>query len=160
MIEKVYMENNGSAVFKCLKCGKFWPMKVSKYESLDRKVIIRCKCPCGHSQTVLLERRQWFRKATNLPGQYIQLVSGKKNNMGIMTVKDLSKDGLKAEINGNSTLIFNISDMLLLKFWLDDKRKSLIEKNAVIKNLKSNYICSKFCFQNDYDKAFGFYLTI
>lgn len=156
MTEKVFITDDNKATFVCPNCKKTKTVDISPYKNLNKMIRIKLKCSCGNSHTVLLERRKHYRKKTNVPGEYTQVNSGEKKNSGMMTVKDLSRTGLKIQLDEKSN--FKIGDRLMVSFHLDDKNQSPIRKEAVITNMKDSFVGVQFCRLDEYDKILGFYL--
>lgn len=156
MTEKVFITDDNRATFVCPNCEKTKTVDISQYKSLNRAIRIKLKCSCGHSHTVFLERRKHYRKETNFPGKYTQIISGEGKSSGMMTVKDLSRSGLKIKLNVRSNL--KVGDRLMVFFHLDDRNNSLIRKEAVIRNINDSFIGVQFCQADEYDKILGFYL--
>ncbi|OQY57522.1 MAG: hypothetical protein B6245_16595 [Desulfobacteraceae bacterium 4572_88] len=136
-LKKVFINNN-MASFVCPKCKKTVTMDVSKYKDINRAVRIEGQCVCGHSHTVLLERRKHYRKEVIIPGEY---VFGRKR--GMMTVMDLSRSGLKFEADETGKL--RVGDKLSVRFRLEDTNRTLIEKEVVIRTISGgNILGSEF----------------
>ena len=153
--KKVFMNEKNIATFVCPKCQKIKTADVSEYKDIDRAVRVKCRCSCRHSYSVLLERRKYYRKMTDLPGVY--LFEGEYRTP--MTVKDLSRNGLKFELKGKRHLM--VGDTLFVEFPLDDGKKTFIRKEIVIKMVTGRLIGAEFCDimpGNPVDKAIGFYL--
>jgi hypothetical protein len=140
--EKVFITAENKAAFICPKCKVSITKDVSKYKDIKKAVRLKSKCDdCGHSYIVLLERRKHYRKDVNIPGLYI---SEKEKVKKAMTVKDLSRSGLKFELtDGNSV---KIGDRLIVRFRLDDMNRTLIEKEVIVRTMRGqNMIGTEFC---------------
>ena len=74
-----------------------------------------------------------------------------------MTVVNISRNGIGFQIDGSTQ--FKIGDELLILFTLDGTNDSLIEKRAVIRFAKKNYIGSEFLGSFPPGKALGAYLV-
>ena len=165
MLEKIFVNDNNIAVFICPECKKSRKIDVSKYKNLDKASKIKCKCPCGNSYYAILEKRKFYRKKTNLPGIYINILSSigtdflEEVGRGTLKVTDVSRTGLQLTINILND--FRIDDKIMVEFRLDDKQKTLIKKKVIIKNINGTGIGAEFCTidpSNPADKAIGFYL--
>lgn len=76
-----------------------------------------------------------------------------------MTVKDLSGSGVKIKLNVEKD--FKIGDIISVEFRLNDKQRSPIKKNAVIKKISDLYLGLEFnslSSSDPSDKAIGFYM--
>lgn len=159
MAEKVFVTGNNMAVFECPQCKNGKSVDVSRYKDIRQVVRIKVKCPCGHSYKVVLERRKNFRKDVNFPGTYTQVLSDYREDKGGMTVKDLSGSGVKIKLNVEKD--FKIGDIISVEFRLNDKQRSPIKKNAVIKKISDLYLGLEFnslSSSDPSDKAIGFYM--
>ena len=182
-IKEVSLINENIAKIKCPKCHKSKSVDMSKYMTMDRVIIFKAKCICGHSYTVVLNRRDKFRKTTDFFGVYTNLSSGKEGQKGQMFVLDVSRSGLRLEIShvqlkmkdhdisvitGKQATFehkiqkpvdeINIGDKLLVEFRLDDTKKTLIKKEVIIRWMKMPYIGVEFNSQSLYDGSLGLYM--
>jgi hypothetical protein len=140
--EKVFINAENKATFICPKCRHSIIKDVSKYKDIKKVVRLKSKCDdCGYAYIVLLERRKHYRKDVNISGICI---SEKEKVKRAMTVKDLSRSGLKFELtDGNSV---QIGDKLTVKFRLDDINRTLIEKEVIVRTMRGqNMIGTEFC---------------
>lgn len=152
---KVFITKENKATFVCPKCQRMHTGDVSEYKDIDRAVRIKCKCGCGHVYSVLLERRKYYRKKTDLPGVYI---FGEFRTP--MRVRDISRTGLKFELKGKRHLM--PGDKLVVEFPLNDEKKTFIQKEIVIKTVNGLLVGTEFCEVtpgDPMDKAIGFYLV-
>ena len=157
--EKLFVTEDNKATFICPRCEKKRTIDVSEYKDSKKAVRIKRQCSCGHEQVVLLERRYYYRKEVSLPGVYsIENEDVKK----AMTVKDLSRSGMKIEVDDTS--VFKQGDRLVVEFCLDDSHETLIRKTVVIKKITPNTIGAQFAkgstgssIEKIYDTVIGFY---
>ena len=159
MTETVFVTESNMAVFECPQCNKGKSVDVSRYKDIRQAVRIKVKCPCGHTYRVVLERRKHFRKDVNFPGSYTHVLPDYREDKGGITVKDLSRSGIKIKLNVEKE--FKIGDILSVEFQLDDKQRSHIKKDAVIKKISGPYVGLEFNSidsSNPSDKAIGFYM--
>ncbi len=159
MPQKVFITDDKMATFICPECSETKAADVSKYKQINKEVRLKIKCACGFSYSVLLERRQQFRKTTAFPGKYTSLPSSGSIQQGDLTVKDISRTGLKLELKMMPGFI--VGDRLSVEFRLDDKQKTMIKKEVVVKKISNRFVGSEFCSldpSNPSDKALGFYL--
>jgi len=139
MVEKVFLNSENFANFLCPQCEKSWKKDLNNFKSHDKKIIFKCKCPCGHSFSVLLERRRHLRKNTDLGGAFIH---DKKKIRGIINIKNISKGGLGFELT--SDYLIGTGDIVLVRFILDDPFDTLISKETLIRKIKGRYIGAEF----------------
>ncbi|MFO7495842.1 MAG: PilZ domain-containing protein [Desulfobacterales bacterium] len=158
MNEKVYINRDDSATFVCPQCHRSKTVDVSHYMKVNRSVKVKCRCSCGHAYAVLLERRRHYRKPANLPGVYTHLVAGKQIDRGPMNVIDVSRSGLKLQPVSGTQRSFQVGEKLLVEFQLDDKTKSHLKKEVVVRTVTRQFIGTEFVADNYYENALGFYL--
>ena len=117
---------------------------------IDKEVKLKYRCLCKHSFSVILERRKYFRKEVKLAGSIIH-----KKTKAPFTVTDLSRYGLKITMFRKIDL--EIGDRLHIEFTLDDKNRSVVFKDVVVKNIHNKEAGVEFLSHEHYDK-FGAYL--
>lgn len=158
MTDNVFIYKDNKAIVICPKCEKSKTIDVS--EDIGSKYLVRLqhKCSCGYLYIVLLERRKRHRKIVNLPGTFIYSVSKEQVDKGLMTIQDITRAGLCFKLDANTKQKFNIGDKFLLEFHLDDKSRSLIKKEAIIRNIRGPFIGVEFSSVDLYDRALGLYM--
>ena len=130
MVKKIFITEDLHASISCDECGKIYKKDVSTFIGHKHSVKLRYTCKCGHSASVILERRRYIRKPREFKGF---IVSG-KNKDSIM-VNDLSRYGLKLSMDHAHEL--SIGDILCLEFFLDDPSKSRVTTHACVKRVIS-----------------------
>jgi len=150
MAQKVFITKSGKANFSCPECGKARQLDVSRFNSVEKEVKLKCKCQCKNVFSVILERRKQTRKKVDLSGI---LVLGKKKHP--VNVIDISRLGLK--IRAKELLNLNPQDRIVLKFTLDDVDKSQVSKEVIIRSINQTNIGAEFLSLEHYDKL-GSYL--
>ena len=156
MVEKIYVSAENTATFVCPKCSRSRTEDVSLYLEADREIKAKIRCKCGHRFETMVDRRKHYRKTTNLVGIYM---IEEKGITGQMTIKDISRGGLKFHIHAKP--VFQIGSRILVEFRLDDRNKTVISKSVIIKSLKDGYVGAQFASVDPtsaIDKAIGFYL--
>ena len=158
MTDNVFIYKDNKAIVICPKCEKSKTIDVS--EDIGSKYLVRLqhKCSCGYLYIVLLERRKRHRKIVNLPGTFICSVSKDQADKGLMTIQDITRAGPCIKLDANTKQKFNIGDKFLLEFHLDDKARSLIKKEAIIRNVRGPFIGVEFSSVDLYDRALGLYM--
>lgn len=125
------------ARFECPNCKITVVADVSQYRNIDKAVKIKCHCKtCGHYHSVLLERRQHYRKKVNIPGLYRWNQEKIKRPM---TVKNLSRSGLGFQPEIQKKL--KIGDLLFVEFHLDN---TLIKKKVIVRSTPGFHIGTEF----------------
>ena len=156
MVEKVYPTAENKVTFICPQCKKAKTADVSQFIHTCMSVKVSARCSCGHCWESLLDKRKYYRKVVNLPGAYQHIKGEKVLERGTMKVVDLSLGGIK--IKANSARNLQIDDRLEMKLQLDDVKKTIIRKNARVRNASGDYIGASFDKNAAYDLAIGFYL--
>ena len=156
MDQKVFISNNNTATFVCPQCGNVTTTDVSKYASLDQKVTVKCRCNCGNQFKVTLEKRRQFRKTVDLPGVYYHRMDNGDIGKGNMRILDISSNGFKLKLSVAQN--FAIGETIRVEFHLDDKRRTFIDKEVVVRNVTSNLVGTSFAPSEGDDPHLGFYL--
>ncbi len=153
MIRTIYVNNENKAVFICPACTKARTLDVSKFLAVKSNARIRAKCPCGHTYSVILERRKYYRKATNFAGVY---TTRHDKREWPISITNLSRSGL--EFTTSNVKNLKAGDQVDIEFRLDDSKKSLIKKRVTIRKIQGQQVGAEFFSIDQYDKAIGFYL--
>lgn len=156
MIQKVFITSKNTATFVCPECGNTSIANVSKYAAIDKKVTVNCRCICGHNFKVSLEKRRQYRKETDLPGVYFYEMGHGDVDKGIMRIVDISSNGFKLKLNVERQ--FKGGEKLRVEFHLDDKRRTFIQKEVIVRNVFKNLVGTSFAPTEGDDPALGFYL--
>jgi len=140
MMEKVFINSENIATFKCPECKKAWEKNLSKLGDHFKNSRIKCNCPCGFSFPVILEHRRHTRKKTKLTGAFMH---DKSKRRGLINVKNISKSGVGFDLSTNQFM--HVGDRLSLKFNLDDSEKSFLYKEVIVKKITGKYVGVEFC---------------
>ena len=123
---RVFVTSTFTATFSCSECGKSYSKDVSQFIGHQAQVKLKYKCKCGHSFSVILERRRSIRKERNLKGLIIQ---GQKKWNGLIT--DLSKHGIKFKLLEPAGL--EVQKTAEVRFTLDNPNQSEISRLVIVK---------------------------
>ncbi|MBC2710090.1 MAG: PilZ domain-containing protein [Desulfosarcina sp.] len=156
MDQTVFISNNNTATFHCPQCGKSKTTDVSRYASTDKKITVKCTCACGHRFRCRLEKRKQYRKYADMPGKFTLLGKGGPEDTGLVKVVDISTTGLKLKMTVPRT--FPIGAKLLVEFFLDDRKRTPMEKRVIVRNVSGLYVGASFHPNEPDDPALGFYL--
>jgi hypothetical protein len=156
MSEKVFINSQKMAKFVCPFCRKSKLADVSKYLELNKKLIVKVRCPCGNSFIASLEKRKQYRKETNLSGSFIHIPNEGARGKGYMTICNLSSTGMKLKVDYANPLY--IGDLLEVKFILDNLQNTPMNKKVIIKNIDMPFVGTEFPFTETEDQTIGFYL--
>jgi hypothetical protein len=91
MPQSVFFKDEYKAVFTCPECTKSKTVDFSKVLFKTNKISLKVKCPCGHIFPVIIERRKFYRKETNLSGVFMLENNSKELPM---TVTNISRSGM------------------------------------------------------------------
>ncbi len=156
MPQKVFITSKNTATFVCPKCGNSTVANVAKYAAIDKKITVNCNCTCGHRFSATIEKRRQYRKGTDLPGFYYHHRANGDTDKGSMRVVDISSNGLKLQLSVAAK--FSTDEKLRVEFYLDDKRRTFIKKEVIVRNVKNNLVGTAFAPNQGDDPALGFYL--
>lgn len=183
MVKKISINSDNKVVFVCPECKTSKTVDVSRYDNIDKAVTVKIRCQCNHTFSVVMEKRERLRKVTELYGVYTKLGAEADGQKGLLTIKDVSRSGLKSELNllrlkikqhdlsgitdkgdildfeiQNPDVDLDVGDKLLVEFHLDDGQRSLIKKEAIIRWINMPYIGVEFSSTELFDKALGFFM--
>lgn len=139
MTEKVFINDQKIATFKCPECEKSWTKDLSDFKDHDNFIRLKCKCPCGNSFSVSLDKRRHSRKDTNLGGAFIH---NSHKHRGLIEIKNISKSGIGFELSTDHSI--REGDRLELRFNLDDSEESYVCKEVIIRKVRGNYVGVEF----------------
>ncbi len=151
-IKKLFVGADGKVSYTCAECGRTKEIDVSKYLNLNKEIRFKSKCPCGDQKRLLVERRDSFRKNTQLSGLYLyekntDEMAGNANSAMIkkpIEVVNLSSSGLRFRIMEKHRL--KVGDTGIAEFVLNNKHRTLISQKVEIKNIKDDEVGARFCF--------------
>ena len=150
--QKVRLNPDNMGVIKCPHCGTTRTVNAAKLN--NPRGLLKARCKCGAAFQVLFEVRKAYRKETRLHGKYVKHAGDEEQ--GKIIVRNISLSGI-----GFTTLTkhnLKQGDKLKLKFTLDDKRRSEIEKDGIVKVVNDKSIGCQFMDFDQRDEALGFYL--
>lgn len=173
--EKHYPDKQNRITLRCEHCGHAKAVDISRYlnASGPLKISFTWKCPnchCDHSDcegcmekfcprkrqtAVEIERRKIPRKQVNL----ICSVISRDKKKHPARIQNLSQKGLHIHIKTDHRLHEGATSSV--EFFLDDAKKTLIQKDIVVKQLHRDSIKAEFTDTEDFsgsNRALGFYL--
>lgn len=153
--QRVFLNHREEGTFICPVCDKGVIRDLSQFADTQTALRLKCKCSCGNTYRVLVERRQHFRRPANLVGTF-SFYGGKGPPMkGLIKIRDISKSGIQFSVN--SMPDFKVGDKLLIEFTLDDEDRSQIREEGIVRRIHSNIIGVTFKTTDHYGKL-GQYL--
>jgi hypothetical protein len=151
-IQKIYVKQDGTTVVRCHNCGKSKTIDAAKLKRRGKPLKLRCSCQAVFQ--IFFEFRGAHRKKSCPDGYYAKL--SKMNEWLKMRLNSISMNGIGFTTLNRNYLTKN--DRLMVKIPLDGRKKSQIEKKAVVKWIQGRDIGCSFIDTDEYDKALGFYL--
>jgi uncharacterized C2H2 Zn-finger protein len=150
---KVHVRDNNTATLICPSCGAVKHFAADRFRHARHIISVRCRCQ--QVFTLLLDFRRHYRKQTSLPGTYEILSAGGVGG-GIIHINNISRSGIGFTVSGLHRIEQN--QLLQIEFHLNDKNKTLLKKQAVVKSVHQNSVGCEFQCNVDMDKALGFFL--
>lgn len=148
-----YVNIDNTVTIVCPSCNT--PKNISVASFKNKCHFLKVRCPCENVFRVHLDFRQHYRKSTELPGIYVCLKPAGIGG-GRMMVNDISLGGVAITVSERHDL--QMGCVLNLSFNLDDRKKKLIKKKAVVRSITGNFIGCQFTDRQLYEKEIGFYL--
>jgi len=149
---KTFVRSDDQAMIVCPICDTAKTLSVTRFR--HRQHFIKVRCKCGNLFRVQLEFRRHLRKPTDLEGT-LDLRSPARGG-GKVKIINLSLSGACFEIQGIHDL--KIGQRGSLIFTLDNRKKTVLVKEAVIRTVNGKYIGCEFREDKAYEKELGFYL--
>ncbi|MCF6246160.1 MAG: hypothetical protein L3J69_02240 [Desulfobacula sp.] len=147
MKQKIYIDSLDTAQFACPTCNKEKIMQLSEYNLKCATTRVRCKCRCGHTYMIILEKKVEPIQNTQLLGTFIS--KGQIKCSGKIIIKKLNSKGIMLRTNIEQNILPGLK--LLLEFVLDDAKQSIVKKEVVVKAKKGKYLSAEFITKEHYD---------
>ncbi len=149
---KVYVKRDNTALVNCPHCGTARTIYVGKFKG--RKDPLKTMCTCRTAFPVSFEFRNAYRKSASLQGYYNRL-NGPRGYRA-MLVRDVSLTGIRFVTLASHNL--SEGDEGKVRFTLDDRSRSEIERNVVVRCVANRNVGCEFTKAVPYDRVLGFYL--
>jgi len=159
MIATIYAGEDNAVQISCEKCGKSRHIDISQFKNRNGTVKGKIRCPCGHSQPFMLERRQFTRKPVKLKGNLKHLNPQPAVSLREIEILDISRSGMKLNVPVPHGL--EIDAQVIIEFHLDNDSQSFIRKRAWVKMVNDNVVGIAFNTHSTadlFDRALGVYL--
>jgi hypothetical protein len=152
-IVKSYVRYDDTATLVCPGCTTARNVSVGKLRHANHK--IKYTCPsCQQTSEVLFDFRRHYRKPVNLTGAY-EIISEGGIGFGLMHINNISRSGISFTVAGKHRI--EEGQELWLEFELDDKKKTLLQREAIVKSVRQDTIGCELKAQLE-EKELGFYL--
>ncbi|MCI5224297.1 MAG: PilZ domain-containing protein [Candidatus Electrothrix sp. AR4] len=152
IIAHVRPDNRTSIV--CPSCSRVRQLSVKKFRKTSHSITAHCTCNARF--TIHLDFRHYYRKKVDLPGTW-EVISPPGEENGPMRIQNISQNGACFTVIDPDEL--KDKEILLLKFQLDDHKKTKLIREARICTIKNNQIGCTFINRPIFEKELGFYLT-
>lgn len=139
VMERIFLDHQDRATFKCPNCLKSWTKDLSAFKDPNKRIQLKCKCPCGHAFPAVQERRKDARRPVAVTGAYFH---SQRQIRGLITLKEISRSGAGLILSTKRNL--HKGDRLQLKFNLDNSRKSFIEKVGIVRKIEDDFVAVEF----------------
>lgn len=149
---KSFVKDDNQATIVCPECSSAKTISVEAFR--HKQHVLKIKCKCGHSFTLQLEFRQFFRKGTDLQGTYD--VKPPARGGGMASIINLSLSGACFDVRGVHGL--EVGHKGSLVFTLDNRKETVLYRQVVIRTVDGNRIGCEFVEERAFDKELGFYL--
>jgi len=153
-VVKTYIRPDNTAVLTCPHCNLQRIIDTDSFK--DHKFRLKVRCSCKNVYTAIIEFRKKIRKRTHLRGTYIN--HSQKDKRGNLIVTNVSVSGL--EFSSVDIQNFKVEDELTIQFTLDDEHRTVVRKQAIIRDIRTKSIGCEFPGSGDYafDGDLGFYI--
>jgi len=158
-VKKIYANDNEKGTLVCEQCGKSKVINLSDFKNIGKP--LKVKCGCGHAFLVSIEVRKFYRKPTNLSGEYVKISDDASKGLekGSMIVEDLSRTGIgfRTKLKHN----VHLQDIIRVKFILDNDKHTEVSKSAIVKRVNDFFVGAEFLdfdAYNETNRTLGFYL--
>ncbi len=147
MDQRILIDSLDTARFACPECNRQKTMQLSEYNIRKRITKVNCKCRCGHTYMVTLEKMVETIQKTQLLGTFIS--KGQIKCSGKMIIKKLNSKGIMLKTNIEQNILPGLK--LFLEFVLDDAKQSTVKKEVVVKAKNGKYLSAEFTTDEHYD---------
>lgn len=151
----IHVDGDGTAAITCPVCSNQKRTSVATLK--HKKHVLKVRCTCKTVFRVLLNHRSHYRKSVNLSGTYTTLYQYDQCK-GLAQITNLSKGGVQYRVVGLNRL--HPGSIIDLDFQLDNKQRSPIKKQALVRYAHDNIVGCEFVDTGDPDRALAFYLRL
>ncbi len=162
--QKVFTRDDGTVLIRCPDC---MTEKIISSQRIPGKNRVKVKCTCGTVFGIQCEFRKKYRKQVNIAGLLLKFSQdprwGKTLSESHETnIKPINCQICDISFGGIGLKVFdkiNIQekDTILVKFNLDNTASTRMEKKAIVRVKRGNYLGCEFSDTDKNDRALGFY---
>lgn len=150
-----HVDGDGTAAITCPVCSNQKRTSVATLK--HKKHVLKVRCSCKTVFRVLLNHRSHYRKPVNLSGTYATLYQYDKGK-GLAQITNISTGGVQYRVVGLNKL--HPGSIIDLDFQLDDRQRSTIKKQALVRYTHDNIVGCEFVDKGATDRALAFYLRL
>jgi len=160
----VHVNTQNKITIRCEQCGNFRTIDADFYELIKEPFTVNITCnKCGHNFKIFINFRKTYRKETNISGVCF---TTNRSGLGItidymkvskISVENISRTGIGFMLK--YPIHIELGEILEIKIMLDNKKRTTITKQIIVKQISNNYIGAEFTTPVDErHKDLGFYL--
>lgn len=152
--QKLFVHGKIEVGITCPNCQRTKIMKMEEFKGSQH--LFRVKCLCGSAFNVLLEKRAYYRKPTNLKGFYSKKPDPEMQGWRLV-VKKLSIKGMGFQIDRACAV--RVGDIFHVQFTLDNQSESVIRGKVIVRNVNGEDVGAEFLeLDPNAKKELGFFL--
>jgi len=139
---KTVLTQDNETLIECPHCGFQKIINIAKFFKRSKSENFVSKCKCGYSFSVVVERRKFERHYFEKIGSVLcERARGQPESIAI-TVKDLSRSGVKFVTEKNEALEAGAN--IVMTFEFNDNRKTFFIKEATVRNVTGKDVRAEF----------------
>lgn len=139
---KTVLTQDNETLIECPHCGFQKIIDIPKFFKRSKPENFVSKCKCGYSFSVVVERRKFERHYFDTNGSVLHERGRGKPESFAITVKDLSRSGVKFVTEKNEAL--EVGANIVITFEFNDNRKTSFIKEATVRNVKGKDVRAEF----------------
>lgn len=139
---KTVLTQDNETLIECPHCGFQKIINIAKFFKRSKPENFVSKCKCGYSFSVVVERRKFERHYFDTNGSVLRERGRGKPESIAITVKDLSRSGVKFVTEKNEALEAGAN--IVITFEFNDNRKTFFIKEATVRNVKGKVVRAEF----------------
>jgi len=139
---KNVLTQDNETLIECPHCGFQKIIDIAKFFKRSKPKNFVSKCKCGYSFSVVVERRKFERHYFDTNGSVLRERGRGKPESIAITVKDLSRSGVKFVTEKNKALEAGAN--IVITFEFNDNRKTSFIKEATVRNVNGKDVRAEF----------------
>lgn len=151
---EVFAYNEDAVTFSCPHCNLEKEINAEKIKSVVHWDIDAFCTRCGGNFSVSFNFREYFRKTVFLKGK-ISNVLEPNESIGDVIIEDISLKGVGFLWEDTP---FQQGDIFVLRFFLEDRTETSIEKKIQVESVRENKVGANFVEEKKFDVVLGKYV--